>query len=67
MYKYYYYVNYQDYEENLARVEIKYLFNEEIIKFELPYEHSLRTLYKVTKNKVTPLIYPRQYSQIKNR
>ena len=32
MYKYYYYVNYQDYEENLARVEIKYLFNEEIDK-----------------------------------
>ena len=44
-----------------------YLSNEEIIKFELPYEHSLRTLYKVTKNKKTPQIYPRQYSQIKKK
>lgn len=44
-----------------------YLSNEEIIKYELPYEHSLRTLYKVTKNKTTPSIYPRQYSQIKKK
>jgi len=44
-----------------------HLSNEEIIKFELPYEHSLRTLYKVTKNKKTPTIYPRQYSQIKKK
>ena len=44
-----------------------YLINEEIIKFELPYELSLRTLYKVTKQKNTPLIYPRQYSQIKKK
>ena len=43
------------------------LYNEEIIQFELPNELSLRTLYKVTKNKVTPLIYPRQYSQIKKK
>ena len=44
-----------------------YLTNEEIIKFELPYEFSLRTLYKVTKHKTTPLIYPRLYSQIKKK
>lgn len=44
-----------------------YLTNEEIIEFELPYEHSLRTLYKVTKNKETPKIYPRLYSQIKKK
>ena len=44
-----------------------HLSNEEIIKFELPYENSLRTLYKVTKNKKTPPIYPRQYSQIKKK
>ena len=44
-----------------------YLSQEEIIKYELPYEHSLRTLYKVTKNKETPLIYPRMYSQIKKK
>ena len=44
-----------------------YLSNEEIIKFELPYECSLRTLYKVTKFKVTPSNYPRLYSQIKKK
>ena len=44
-----------------------YLSNEEIIKYELPYENSLRTLYKVTKNKKTPNIYPRTYSQIKKK
>ena len=44
-----------------------YLSNEEIIKYELPFEFSLRTLYKVTKNKNTPLIYPRMYSQIKKK
>ena len=41
-----------------------HLSNEEIIKYELPYEKSLRTLYKVTNNNITPSIYPRQYSQI---
>ena len=44
-----------------------YLSQEEIIKYELPYEHSLRTLYKVTKTKETPLIYPRMYFQIKKK
>jgi len=43
------------------------LSNEEIIKYELPYEASLRTLYKVTKIKSTPIIYPRMYSQIKKK
>ena len=44
-----------------------YLEKEEIIKFELPKENSLRTLYKVTKTKKTPDIYPRMYSQIKKK
>ena len=44
-----------------------YITNEEIIKFELPNENSLRTLYKVKKEKTTPLIYPRLYSQIKKK
>lgn len=44
-----------------------YLSNEEIVKYELPYEFSLRTLYKITKKKETPLIYPRIYSQIKKK
>ena len=44
-----------------------YLEQEEIIKFELPKEKSLRTLYKVTKYKVTPKVYPRIYSQIKKK
>ena len=43
------------------------LTNEKIIKFELPYESSLRTLYKITKEKTTKLIYPRTYSQIKKK
>ena len=44
-----------------------YLTNEEIIKYELPFENSKRTLYKVTKTKSTPLQYPRTYSQIKKK
>ena len=44
-----------------------YLNQETIINFELPFEFSLRTLYKVTKYKQTPQIYPRIYSQIKKR
>lgn len=44
-----------------------YLKDEEIVKFELPYESSLRTLYKVTKYKETKIIYPRLYSQIKKK
>lgn len=44
-----------------------YLNNEKIIEYELPYEHSFRSLYKVTKQKETPIIYPRTYQQIKKR
>ena len=44
-----------------------YLNNEKIIEYELPFEHSFRTLYKVTKYKVTPTIYPRTYQQIKKK
>lgn len=44
-----------------------YLSKEEIVKYELPYELSLRILYKVTKQKNTPLMYPRMYSQIKKK
>jgi len=40
------------------------LVNEEIIKFNLPIENSLRTIYKITKIKNTQNIYPRKYSQI---
>ena len=43
------------------------LTDEEIIKFKLPYEDSLRTIYKIKKIKKTPLIYPRKYSQIKKK
>ena len=43
------------------------LSNEKIIEYILPYEQSLRTLYKVTKTKKTPMIYPRIYSQIKKK
>ena len=44
-----------------------YLKDESIIEFELPKEQSKRTLFKVTKTASTPLIYPRQYSQIKKK
>lgn len=44
-----------------------YLKDETIIEFDLPKEKSKRTLYKVTKTAKTPIIYPRQYSQIKKK
>jgi 16S rRNA (guanine527-N7)-methyltransferase len=44
-----------------------YLTDEKIIQYQLPVENSLRTLYKVTKTKSTPQIYPRLYSQIKKK
>lgn len=44
-----------------------YLDNESIITFNLPHEAGYRTLYKITKIKSTPKIYPRTYSQIKKR
>lgn len=44
-----------------------YLANESIINFNLPHEAGYRTIYKITKTKPTPKIYPRSYSQIKKR
>lgn len=44
-----------------------YLSNEELIKFNLPYELSNRSIYKVQKNNKTPMIYPRNYNQIKKK
>ena len=44
-----------------------YLTNKEIIKFTLPFEQSNRTIYKITKIKKTPIIYPRTYNQIKKK
>ena len=43
------------------------LKEENIIKFTLPYENSIRTIYKIKKIKKTPEIYPRIYSQIKKK
>jgi len=40
------------------------LKDESIINFSLPLENSKRSLYKITKIKETPSIYPRKYSQI---
>ena len=54
--------------KNIKNYHNKLFLNQEtIINFELPYESSLRTLYKVTKYKKTPEKYPRVYSQIKKR
>ena len=44
-----------------------YLDNEKIVTFKLPIEESTRSIYSITKVKETPLIYPRDYSQIKKR
>ena len=44
-----------------------FLQKETIIKFELPYEKSQRTIYKIEKYNHTPKIYPRMYSQIKKK
>ncbi len=44
-----------------------FLSDENIIKFKLPYENSDRLIYKITKIKSTPTIYPRQYNQIKKK
>ena len=43
------------------------LQNEYIINFKLPFELSNRTIYRIEKNKKTPDIYPRAYSQIKKK
>ena len=57
----YEYTNMSNYHNKLN------LSNEEIIKFELPYELSHRTIYKIEKINKTPLLYPRSYSQIKKK
>lgn len=44
-----------------------FLTDEKIIKFELPYENSLRTIYIIKKYKETPSKYPRQYAKIKKK
>ena len=60
--------NIEEETKNISNYHNKlYLSKEEIIKYELPIEKSLRTLYKVSKDKKTPLIYPRIYSQIKKK
>ena len=43
------------------------LKNETILQFQLPYENSLRTIYKVEKYNITEKKYPRQYYQIKKK
>ena len=57
------------YEEELKETEpfLKTLNSEltEIITYTLPIENSKRTILKITKQKTTPSIYPRNYSQIK--
>ena len=58
-------------EEEITNINNYYnklgLAEEEIIRFNLPYENSLRSIYKITKYKTTPGIYPRQYNQIKKK
>ena len=44
-----------------------FIINTNTIRFFLPIENSNRTIYIVKKTKSTPLIYPRQYSQIKKK
>ena len=41
------------------------LKNETILQFQLPYENSLRTIYKVEKYNIKEKKYPKQYYQIK--
>ena len=54
-------INIENYYQKL------FLENESIIKFHLPKENSLRTIYKIEKIKTTPKEYPRTYSQIKKK
>lgn len=44
-----------------------YLTNEKIIRFNLPYEDSHRSIYMINKYNRTPSIYPREYNQIKKK
>ena len=57
--------------EDLKNIENYYqklsLSNESIVEFNLPYELSKRTIYKIQKIKETNKKYPRPYSQIKKK
>ena len=54
--------------ENIENYYKKMFLSDEVItKFILPYELSNRTIYKITKLKSTPKIYPRNYNQIKKK
>lgn len=44
-----------------------FLSNEKIISFNLPNNSGYRTIYSIQKQKITPNIYPRTYSQIKKK
>lgn len=54
-------INIENYHKKLG------LSDESIVKFNLPYEESMRTIYSIRKIKITPNIYPRMYSQIKKK
>ena len=54
-------INIKNYYEKL------FLKDENIISFNLPNNGGFRTIYQITKYNKTPLIYPRQYSQIKKK
>ncbi len=58
-------------DEELTNIDNYYtklgLTDEKIIKFKLPIEESNRTIYRITKIKTTPMLYPRTYNQIKKK
>ena len=60
-----------DIKEELIGINTYYnklfLTDESIITFNLPHDKGLRTIYKITKTKKTPTIYPRTYAQIKKK
>ena len=60
-----------DIKEELKGINTYYqklfLTNEAIITFNLPHDKGFRTIYKITKTKKTPTIYPRTYAQIKKK
>ena len=60
-----------DIKEELKGINTYYqklfLTNESIITFNLPHDKGFRTIYKITKTKKTPTLYPRTYAQIKKK
>ena len=60
-----------DIKEELKDINTYYqklfLTNESIITFNLPHDKGFRTIYKITKTKKTPTLYPRTYAQIKKK